>query len=202
MSKSAHRNLAEHLRALPDEKLVTLLRARPDLATPVPADISVLASRAHTRMSVARALEQLDRFTLEILDALRLSPDRTSDLGTLRATVGAAASEFSVQRAVNRLIDLGVIWPDGDVLHIPGAVDELSTPYPAGLGRPVAALVGGLVSAQLAPVLAALHLPVVRQPAAAALLTEALTDRTRLAALVAAAPPEAKSVLDRLAEGP
>jgi hypothetical protein len=201
MSKSAHRNLAEHLRELPDERLATLLRARPDLATPVPSDISVLATRAHTRMSVARALERLDRFALEILDALRLARGRASRT-ELTALVGGAAPELTVRRAVDRLVELAVVWPDGDQLHLSGAVDEVCSPYPAGLGRPVGVLVSGLASTQLAPVLAALHLPPVRQPEAANLLTEALTDRTRLAALVAAAPPEAKAVLDRLAEGP
>src|SRR5215207_3498583 len=150
MSKSAHRNLAEHLRALPDEKLVTLLRARPDLATPVPADISVLATRAHTRMSVARALEQLDRFALEILDALRLG---AGDLAGLRTLVAGTAPELSIRRAVDRLIDLAVVWPDGDDLHLTGAVEEVCSPYPAGLGRPVGTLLASLGSAQLAPVL-------------------------------------------------
>jgi len=202
MSRSAHRNLAEHLRELPDDRLVALLRARPDLATPVPTDISVLASRAHTRLSVARALEQLDRFALEILDALRLAPDRISDVATVRTLVAGTAPELSVRRALDRLIELAVVWPDGDALHVTAAVEDVCSPYPAGLGRPVSALLSGLGSAQLAPVLAALHLPEARQPEATALLTEALTDRVRLAALVAGAPPEAKAVLDRLAAGP
>jgi hypothetical protein len=202
MSKSTYRNLAEHLRALPDDKLVALLRARLDLATPVPADISVLATRAHTRMSVARALEQLDRFTLEILDALRLGPDRVSDVETLRVLVGGQAPELSIRRAVDRLVEVAVIWPDGSSLHLAPALDEVCSPYPAGLGRPVANLLTGLGSTQLAPVLETLYLPAVRQPEAAGLLTEALTDDVRLRALISTAPAEAKAVLDRLAAGP
>jgi hypothetical protein len=200
MSKSAHRNLAEHLRALPDGKLVTLLRARPDLATPVPTDISVLATRAHTRMSVARALEQLDRFALEILDALRLKPE--ADRAAVRALVAGTAPEAAVNNALERLVDLGVVWPDGESLHVTPAVEEVCSPYPAGLGRPVASLLAGLPSGQLAPVLTALHLPAARQPDATALLTEALTDLVRLNALINLAPTEAKAVLDRLAAGP
>ncbi len=198
MSKSEHRNLAEHLRALPDERLVALLRARLDLATPVPADISVLATRAHTRMSVARALEQLDQFTLEVLDALRLAPD----VETLHARVGGAAPELSVRRAVDRLVELAIAWPDGRSLHLTPVLDEVCSPYPTGLGRPVGSLLAGLGSGQLAPVLEALHLPAVRQPDAAALLTEALTDQVRLRALLSMAPAEAKAVLDKLAAGP
>jgi hypothetical protein len=202
MSKSAHRNLAEHLRELPDEKLVALLRARPDLATPVPADISVLATRAHTRMSVARALDQLDRFTLEILDAFRLDPDRRTTWSQLRERVGGAAPEPTVRAAVDRLIELALIWPDGETLLLAGAVDEVTSPYAAGLGRPIAGLLSGMTTSQLSPVLDALHLPAVRQPEATALIAEAFADPVRLTGLVAAAPVEAKTVLDRLAIGP
>ena len=38
-------------------------RLRPDLVVPVPADLSALAVRAQSRLSVARALDSLDRFT-------------------------------------------------------------------------------------------------------------------------------------------
>src|SRR2546423_5782697 len=65
--------LAEYLRALPDGGLSALVAARPDLVLPVPADMSALAVRAQSRLSVARALDGLDRFTLEILDGVRLA---------------------------------------------------------------------------------------------------------------------------------
>src|SRR5215207_6052368 len=68
-------NLADHLRALPDDTLAALVRLRPDLVVPVPSDLSALASRAQSRVSVARALDGLDRFALEILDALRYARD-------------------------------------------------------------------------------------------------------------------------------
>ena len=62
---------ADQIRDLPDDRLAALLRLRPDLVVPVPADLSGLAARAQSRVSVARALDPLDRFTLEVLDALR-----------------------------------------------------------------------------------------------------------------------------------
>src|SRR5688500_15603055 len=62
--------LADWLRAQDDVALVALLRARPDLATPPPADMSVLATRVGTRASVARACEDLDTFTLAVLEGL------------------------------------------------------------------------------------------------------------------------------------
>jgi len=63
-------SLADWLRTLDDETLSALLRARPDLATPPPADTTVLATRAGTRASLTRAAEELDAGTLAVLDAL------------------------------------------------------------------------------------------------------------------------------------
>jgi hypothetical protein len=193
MGAVAPRGLADHLRSLDDGALVALLRARPDLAAPVPADLSVLATRAQVRLSVARALEGLDLFTLEVLDAVRLAPSVTG--------VVAMAGE-GARPALHRLRSLVLVWGDDDALHVASAVTDAVGPYPAGLGRPVGELVGGASSAELAPVLESLHLPPARQPEAAALLTEALTDTVRLRALVDTAPPEARAVLDRLAAGP
>ena len=69
------RTLAEALRARGDESLAGLLRARPDLLSPVPNDITQLATRAGTRASVVRALEHLDRFALQTAEALAVAPD-------------------------------------------------------------------------------------------------------------------------------
>jgi hypothetical protein len=201
MGAVAPRGLADHLRSVDDSALVALLRARPDLSTPAPADLSVLATRAQVRLSVARAVEQLDLFTLEILDAVRVAADPTASVSAvlgLAQTVDAAR----VRRALDRLRALALVWGTDDELHVVSAVADAVGPYPASLGRTLEELLTPAASDQLAPVLDALHLAPARQPAASAALLEALSDPVRVRALVDAAPPEAKAVLDRLAAGP
>ncbi|MFK4267963.1 helicase C-terminal domain-containing protein [Streptomyces milbemycinicus] len=76
--RGAPRTLAEELRTRPDDALAALLRARPDLLSPVPNDLTQLATRAGTRASVVRAVERLDRFALQTAEALAVAPDPCS----------------------------------------------------------------------------------------------------------------------------
>src|SRR5262245_23382427 len=132
--------LADHLRALPDEALGALLQLRPDLVVPVPGDISQLASRVQSRVSVARALDGLDRFTLEVLDGLRLvrGPTGVASIETLLTLAAEAGIESGLARAaVDRLRARFLVYDvDDTAVQLVSAIDELSTPYPAGLGRP------------------------------------------------------------------
>lgn len=163
---------ADHLRSLPDDALAELLCARPELAVPVPGDVSALATRAQSRLSVARALEQLDLFTLEILDAVRL----LGGSGVAYQEVAGLVAEGPVRTAVDRLRSLGLVYGDDADLHVVPTVEECCSPYPANLGRPATAL--DPVTAQLA------------------------ADPAALRQAVAAAPEPARKVLERLATGP
>jgi hypothetical protein len=172
--------LADHLRALPDDGLAALLRLRPDLVVPVPSDLSALAVRAQSRVSVARALDPLDRFTLEILDALRLTRgDELTSVDAVQALVATgrdAPEPDRVRAAIDRLRALFLVYGPLHALHVVAGVDEVTSPYPAGLGRPAADLDAG---------------------------TAALcADPSGLRRTVLAAPPAARAVLDRLAAGP
>src|SRR2546423_405162 len=135
---------ADQIRELPDEELAALLRLRPDLVVPVPRDLSALAARAQARVSVARALDPLDRFTLEILDALRLC--RVDGQGSVDAVLALTAAArpvpdpAAVRTALDRLRALFVVYGPDDALRVVPGVDEVSPPYPAGLGRPAADL--------------------------------------------------------------
>ncbi len=62
------------LRERSDAELAALFAARPDLVTPVPAGIDALASRAARRLSLERALDDLDRFSLQVLEVLLALP--------------------------------------------------------------------------------------------------------------------------------
>ena len=168
---------ADQLRSLTDEALGALLQLRPDLVVPVPADVSALAVRAQSRGSVARCLDGLDEFTLRILDAARLSRSAETALtsvGAILELAGVAGDD--VRAAVDRLRVRFLLHGPEDVLEVTGAVDEVTSPYPAGLGRPADYL----------------------DPQAAALVA----DKARLRRTVLAAPPAARAVLDRLAAGP
>jgi hypothetical protein len=174
----------DHLRALPDTELAALLKLRPDLIVPVPTDLTALATRAHSRLSVGRALDTLDRFTLEILDGLRLVATTTAD-GTIsvEALLGAIAplppdlEAESIRAAVDRLRALHLVYgTDPAALHLVGSLDDVCSPYPAGLGRPAAEL----------------------DARAATVCAEAAQLRRELLA----APPAASAILERLAAGP
>jgi hypothetical protein len=171
--------LTDHLRALPDDGLGALLQLRPDLVVPVPADIPTLASRAQGRVSVARALDGLDQFTLEILDGLRLvrQPDDTTSIDALLPLAAEAGVEpAQVRTAVDRLRARFLAYGPDHALCLVPAIEELSSPYPVGLGRP---------ASQLSP--------------ESATLAE---DPARLRRTLLSAAPEARAILDRLAAGP
>ncbi|MGI8646088.1 MAG: hypothetical protein ACR2JD_07205, partial [Nocardioides sp.] len=64
MSTAAPRTLADQLRGWSDEQLARLLAARPDLAVPAPQDSAQLASRAGTKASLTRVVDQLTHLEL------------------------------------------------------------------------------------------------------------------------------------------
>ncbi|WP_066950481.1 helicase C-terminal domain-containing protein [Streptomyces lushanensis] len=205
------RTLAEALRTQSDDSLAALLRARPDLLTPVPSDLSQLATRAGTRASVVRALERLDRFTLQTAEALAVAPE-PAPYGTLRALLtgdeGDARIEAALPGAVRTLRDQALIWGGDDRLRLVRTARELLAPSPVhpsptGLGPTVAEATTGMSPGRLQEILAAAGLPSTHDPVSAvAALTTLFTDRTRMAALLDTAPMEALSVLDRLVWGP
>jgi hypothetical protein len=129
--------LTEWLRDRDDAALARLLTARPDLATPVPADTTVLATRAGSRASVARATEGLDTFTLAVLDALLLcdADTRTVSVDEIAGMVGTKVPRKRVREAVTTLVDLALAWGPDDALSVSSAAREAAGLFPGGLGK-------------------------------------------------------------------
>jgi hypothetical protein len=132
-------SLAEWLRSVSDEELTALLTARRDLATPPPADSTVLATRAGSAGSVARALEDLDTFTLAALDALLLADADTEAVP--RETI-ARLLDADPGPALDRLRGRAVAWGADDAIRVVPAAREVVGPFPAGLGASVPGLAG------------------------------------------------------------
>src|SRR4051794_1748553 len=137
---SAPRTLADQLRGWSDEQLTALLRARPDLATPTPQDTSQLASRAGTRASAQRAVDQLTHLELAVVDAV-VALGGTVSTADLRDAVHAAPG--NVDAAVAKLRALALLGgPHAQLraLSVPPDVAGTST---SRLGAPLAALIPG-----------------------------------------------------------
>jgi hypothetical protein len=205
------RTLAEALRTRDDESLAALLRARPDLLSPVPGDLGLLATRAGTRASVVRALERLDRFTLQTAEALAVAPDPAT-YDVLRALMtgdeGDPETGAALPHAVHVLREQALLWGADDRLRLVRTARELlapsaAHPSPTGLGPTVAEATAGMSPTRLQEILAAAGLPTTHDPVSAVHgLTSLFTDRARMDALLNTAPTDALTVLDRLVWGP
>lgn len=125
------RSLADDLRHRDDDALAGLLRARPDLLQPVPVDIAALATRAGSAASVARALDSLDRFTLQVAETLAALDEPTS-AESIRSCFDAELRD-AVDAAVSGLVSLALVWGDDPYRMVRTARDAFG-PHPGGLG--------------------------------------------------------------------
>lgn len=170
------RSLADALRAAPDEVLEALLLARPDLTHPVPTDLAQLAARATTSSSVARAMDRLDRWTLQVLEAACVHPEPVPPPVLHQLIAADTGTVGDVETATDRLLALALLWTDGAGLRVVVAARELFGPQPCGLGPPRAQL-----------------------PAASA---ASVPDARQVLDLVSRAPAGVVDLLDRLMWGP
>ncbi|MEU6069089.1 helicase C-terminal domain-containing protein [Streptomyces sp. NPDC047082] len=212
--RPAPRSLAEALRARDDASLAALLRSRPDLITPVPTDLTQLATRAGTRASVLRALERLDRFALQTAEALAVAADPAT-YGELLGLMAGDAGEkgdpavaAALPRALATLREQALVWGGDDRLRLVRTAREVLAPSPqhpspTGLGPTVQETTAGMSPGRIQEIVAAVGLPSTHDAvSAAASLTGLFTDRKKMAALLREAPEESLEVLTRLVWGP
>ena len=86
---------SDSIRALDTQELTALLAARPDLASPSPANLVSLAARASNSASLARALATLNARRLQVLESvfiLRSLGQPTAPANILFAILGADAA--------------------------------------------------------------------------------------------------------------
>ncbi|MGW2637545.1 helicase-associated domain-containing protein [Streptomyces sp. NPDC001348] len=209
--RPAPRSLAEALRARDEASLALLLRARPDLVTPVPTDLTQLATRAGTRASVLRALERLDRFALQTAEALAVAGDpATYDevLGLMAGDTGDPVVSAALPRAVAALRDQALAWGGDDRLRLVRTARELLAPSPqhpspTGLGPAVQEATAGMSPGRIQEIVTTAGLASTHDSVSAVTaLTALFTDRKRMAALLRQAPGESLEVLERLVWGP
>jgi hypothetical protein len=197
MPSSRPRSLADDLRARDDTALATLLHARPDLLSPVPSDVTSLAARATTRPSVQRAIDLLDRFTLQVLEVLCVLPEPSTAAAVQRA-VGADPAE-----PLRRLVEQALVYTDADGgLLVPRTVLEAVGP-PAGLGPAAEQALAAYGPRRLSRIATDLGLEPTGDPVRTArAVADLFRDDERLAALLADATPAAREALDALVWGP
>ncbi|MEU9170789.1 helicase C-terminal domain-containing protein [Streptomyces sp. NPDC048420] len=205
------RSLAEALRARDDVSLAALLRARPDLITPVPTDLTQLATRAGTRASVVRALERLDRFALQTAEALAVAADPAPYdelLALLTGDAGDPAVTAALPRSLGVLREQALVWGDDERLRLVRTVRELLAPSPqhpspTGLGPTVQEATAGMSPGRIQDIVTEAGLGSTHDAVSAvASLTALFTDRERMSALLAGLPEESREVLSRLVWGP
>lgn len=122
------RSYADYLRALDDAALIAIFSYRPDLITPVPPDIASLAVRASSAPSLARAVDGLNKWQLQVLEACAVmdEPFTEKDISTM--------TEKSALFVLPGLIERGLIYQDKDGLRVPSTLREVLGNEIAGLG--------------------------------------------------------------------
>ena len=124
----AFRTFADYLRSLDDDALSRIFKLRPDLISPTPPDFASLAVRATSSPSLARAIDTLTAFELQVLEAslVLTEPFSMKDV--------EAVTDTAARFAFGKLIDLALVYGDTKSAVIPTQVREVMGPEIAGLG--------------------------------------------------------------------
>ena len=121
-------SFAQELRDRSDDDLTKLFSLRPDLITPVPADMTALSTRATSAPSLLRALETLNQWQLQVLEVCAALEDPF----TKKEVV--ALSDKAAELVIAYLHSTALVYRDGYGYRLPRAVRDILGNEPAGLG--------------------------------------------------------------------
>lgn len=196
------------LALLTDDRLIDLLRLRPDLASPPARSFAELTARASSAHSLIACWESLDRFALQVIEALCLLPTEMRSAVGVTTLLGGGVTHRGVTEALDRLRARALVTVQPGPLHLDDAIVRMH-PRPAGLGRPLAVLAGQFHPGQIARIAVTLGLSAGPSPAQAhaertgrvtlRLIAERLSSPSHIHQMLQSAPEHARLVLHRLA---
>ncbi len=122
------RSFADYLRGLDDSDLLSLFALRPDLVSPVPHDISSLAVRANSAPSLSRAVERLNEWQFQVLEACAALNEPMSEKEIVSVT------DPSAKFVIPHLANMALLYKSKDGYRLPSSLREVLGNEPAGLG--------------------------------------------------------------------
>ena len=122
------RSFSDYLRSVDDAALLDLFTARPDLVTPVPPDIASLAVRACSAPSLARAIDSLNQWQFQVLEAAACLNEPFVEKSVVTLT------DIEAKSALEHLVKIGLVYPSDDGMRLPTQLRDVIGSEPAGLG--------------------------------------------------------------------
>jgi hypothetical protein len=122
------RSFSDYLRSVDDAALLNLFTARPDLVTPVPPDIASLAVRACSAPSLARAIDSLNQWQFQVLEAAASLNEPFLEKSVVSLT------DKEAKAALEHLVTVGLVYPSEDGMRLPTQLRDVIGTEPAGLG--------------------------------------------------------------------
>ena len=119
-----YRTFADYLRTLDDVALERLFILRPDLISPTPPDYAALAVRANSGPSIARVIDALNAFEIQVLEALMVLPE------PIKVKELEKITDTSARFAYKKFEELCLVYEG----VVPTQVREAIGAEPAGLG--------------------------------------------------------------------
>ena len=122
------RSFSDYLRSVDDAVLLNLFSARPDLVTPVPPDMASLAVRACSAPSLARAIDSLNQWQFQVLEAAASVNEPFLEKNVV------ALTDKEAKNALEHLVTIGLVYPSEDGMRLPTQLRDVIGVEPAGLG--------------------------------------------------------------------